>query len=102
MLVELADGRICVGREDYCNMDLAYAVTIHKSEGSTYRKVIIVLPEEARNMMSRRLLYTAVTRASESVLIYSENEAVDAAIENRRETIRQTCLANRTRVTCKK
>ena len=102
MLVELSDGRICVDREDYCNMDLAYAVTVHKSEGSTYRKVIIVLPEEAQNMMSRRLLYTAVTRASESVLIYSENEAVDAAIENRRETIRQTCLANRTRVTCKK
>lgn len=102
ILVELADGHISVGREDYCNMDLAYAVTVHKSEGSTYRKVVIVLPDEARNMMSRRLLYTAVTRASESVLIYSENEAVNAAIENKRESARQTCLANRILVTCKK
>ena len=95
LLVEFAGGTICIRKEDYCNMDLAYAITIHKSQGSEFPIVHIVLPEDGRMMMTRRLLYTAITRAKQTVIIYNQGDSLRDAIANRAEKPRITMLQKR-------
>ena len=63
--------------------DTAWAITIHRSQGSEYRDVAVVLPTEAESrVLSRELLYTAVSRATESAQIWTSPEAVRAAAEH--------------------
>lgn len=68
----------------------AYASTIHRSQGSQYRSVTIVLPEADSPLLSRQLLYTAITRARDNVRIVATREAVTAAV--RREVRRASGL----------
>ncbi len=57
--------------------ETAYAMTIHKSQGSEYENVIIILPEDKTNqVLSRELLYTAITRARKKVIIYSKDDVL--------------------------
>lgn len=58
----------------------AYASTIHRSQGSQYRCVTVVLPEADSPLLTRQLLYTAITRARESVCIVATADAVSAAV----------------------
>jgi exodeoxyribonuclease V alpha subunit len=60
----------------------AYASTIHRSQGSQYRAVTVVLPEADSPLLSRQLLYTAVTRARDTVRIVGTSEAVSAAVRH--------------------
>ena len=92
ILVTFPEGDLYLDKEDYCYMELAYAITIHKSEGSEFSKVHIVLPEEAHHMMTRRLLFTAATRAKETGIIYNEGQCLQKAIENKAERERITLL----------
>ena len=63
--------------------ELAYAITVHKSQGSEYGNVLVVLPDDkAHPLISRQLLYTAVTRAKERAVILGMQEAIEAAIGN--------------------
>ena len=66
----------------------AYASTIHRSQGSQYRAVTVVLPESASPLLTRQLLYTAITRARDNVRIVGTVKAVSAGIgsEVRRAT----------------
>jgi exodeoxyribonuclease V alpha subunit len=57
-------------------------MTVHKAQGSEFDEVAIVLPSEANRVLSRELLYTAVTRARERVVIVSGVDAVVAAVES--------------------
>ena len=57
-----------------------HAMTIHKSQGSQFREVSVVLPPVGSPLLTRELLYTAVTRASESVLLVGTEDAVRAAV----------------------
>ncbi len=59
-----------------------YAVSIHKSQGSEFDRVVIVLPPQAGPLLTRELLYTAVTRARGSVEVWGRGELIAAAIEN--------------------
>lgn len=95
LLISLPEGELYISKEDYCNIDLAYAITIHKSQGTTFQKMHIVLPLSARNMMTRRLLYTAVTRAKHEVIIYNEGDSINQAICNESEQKRFTLLCRR-------
>ena len=67
-----------------------YAMTIHKSQGSEYSTVIIVLPEADSPILSRELLYTAITRARNRVIILANNEQLRRCIEKR--SVRQSGL----------
>jgi exodeoxyribonuclease V alpha subunit len=58
-------------------------MTIHKSQGSEFRRVAVVLPPSASRLATRELLYTAVTRARESLTVVGTWEAVDTALERR-------------------
>jgi exodeoxyribonuclease V alpha subunit len=61
------------------DIDLAYCISIHKSQGSEFQNVVLSLP--GVRTLSRNLLYTAVTRAKEKVVIESEYGAVFKAIQ---------------------
>ena len=71
----------------------AFAMSIHKSQGSEYQQVAIVLPDADHQILSRELLYTAVTRARASILLYASPEALARAIET--PTVRVSGLARR-------
>lgn len=66
------------------NLDLGYAMTVHKSQGSEYRKVFILFHHTHAVMMFRELLYTAVTRAREELVIICEADSLQKCISNPR------------------
>lgn len=76
-------------------LELAYAITIHKSQGSEYPVVILPVYSGPPMLMTRNLLYTAVTRAKQLVVIVGLRETVSAMIRNDREVGRYTGLAQR-------
>lgn len=74
-------------------LDLAYAITIHKSQGSEYPAVVIPLLSGPKMLFNRNLLYTAVTRARKCVTIVGSEATVQAMIENESELKRYSGLA---------
>ena len=74
---------------------LAYAMSIHKSQGSEYESVITCLLKEHGPMLQRNLLYTAVTRAKKKLWLVGEDEAVKAAIAEEASCKRVTLLAEK-------
>ncbi len=65
---------------DHC--EEAYAITIHKSQGSSYDNVLVTLPDDLDNpLLTRNLLYTGITRAKKTCLIWATRESVEKAIE---------------------
>lgn len=74
---------------------LAYAVTIHKSQGSEYPIVVMPFTMSHFVMLQRNLLYTGVTRAKKILVLVGEKKAVYYAIKNETTTGRNTCLARR-------
>ena len=76
-------------------LELSYAVTIHKSQGSEYPAVILPLLTGPRMLFNRNLLYTAITRAKNCVTILGSSDTVRSMIENVSENKRYTALAQR-------
>ncbi|NCB91887.1 MAG: ATP-dependent RecD-like DNA helicase [Clostridia bacterium] len=76
-------------------LELAYAVTIHKSQGSEYPAVILPLLGGPRMLMSRNLLYTAVTRARKCVTVVGSEATFNEMIHNKQEKGRYTSLRER-------
>lgn len=64
------------------NIKLAYAISIHKFQGSESKNIILVLYYSHYTLLSKKLLYTAVTRASENLIIFGEKKAIEACINN--------------------
>lgn len=75
------------------DVDTAHVMTIHKSQGSQARTVTVLLPDEDSRLLTRELLYTAITRAQESVVLVGSEAAVRAAVN--RPTQRATGLRHR-------
>lgn len=86
--------------EDINQLDLAYANTVHKSQGSEYDYLIIVLDKSHFNMLSRDIIYTAITRAKKMVVIISEDGAMEIAVNNNKSKKRKTDLIAKMK-TCK-
>ena len=80
------------GPDEMLSIDLAYATTIHKSQGSEYPMVIILILDEANIMLQRNLIYTAITRAKEKVIIVGQKEAFFRAIHKVDVAKRNTTL----------
>ena len=76
-------------------MELAYAITIHKSQGSEYPAVVIPILGGPRMLMNRNLLYTAVTRAKKCVTLVGSKETVYQMIGNVHEQKRYSGLCQR-------
>lgn len=87
------EGRICLYNSAMLeNLELAYAVTVHKSQGSEFDVVILPLLGGFDKLYFRNLLYTAVTRAKKLLIIIGSSKRVEFMIENNRRTYRYTCL----------
>ena len=76
-------------------LELAYAVTVHKSQGSEYPAVVIPLLNGPKMLMNRNILYTAVTRAKKCVCIVGTEEVFYGMVENGNEQRRYSTLAKR-------
>jgi len=76
-------------------LDLAYAITIHKSQGSEYKAVIIPIFSGPPMLMNKNLLYTAVTRAKELVIIIGLSKMLYSMIKNKQKTERFSALSYR-------
>jgi exodeoxyribonuclease V alpha subunit len=63
--------------------ETVYAMTIHKAQGSEFRRVLMILPPEFSRVMSRELIYTGVTRAREQVEIWGAEEVFVRSVERR-------------------
>jgi exodeoxyribonuclease V alpha subunit len=81
--------------KDLDNLTLAYAMTIHKSQGSEYPAVVIPLAGEQTIMLERSLLYTAVTRGKSLVFLVCQPNALDRAVKSHRARTRITGLKKR-------
>ncbi len=74
------------------DLDLAYAITVHKSQGSEYPVVILVVPPTAPRLLTRNLLYTAITRARQLLILVSSRRILAGMIANRQTSQRYTML----------
>ena len=78
-------------------LELAYATTVHKAQGSEYPAVVIPLLGVPHMLRTRNLLYTAVTRAKKCVVLVGDHEVFQEMIDNQTEENRYTTLAQRIR-----
>jgi exodeoxyribonuclease V alpha subunit len=78
-------------------LSLAYATSIHKSQGSEYQAVVIPLAMQHYTLLQRNLIYTAVTRGKKLVIIIGQPKALAMAVKNKNATKRLTNLAARLR-----
>ena len=96
LTVDFGDGRVKeYAKPDLDRLDLAYAATIHKSQGSEYHTVIVNLQCAHAVMLTRPLLYTAITRAKMRVILVGERKALCMAIRRTDTERRGTQLAAR-------
>jgi len=87
------DGRAVTYDRDAANsLQLAYALTVHKSQGSEWPHVVVVCHSTHSYMLSRQLIYTALTRAKESVTIVGDRKGVKRALANATPARRNTLL----------
>lgn len=82
-------------KSELIELQLAYAMSVHKSQGSEYPIIILPLVESHFIMLQRNLLYTAVTRAEQRVILLGSKAALNTAVENDRTRRRYTLLAER-------
>ena len=92
------DGRpVSYSSADLFELQLAYAVTVHKSQGSEFPCVIIPMHNSHYVMLQRNLLYTAITRGKKLVIVIGQAKAVSRAMANDKVMDRNTMLAERLR-----
>jgi len=76
------------------DLELAYAMTVHKSQGSEFRCIVMPVVETYPILMTRNLLYTAVTRAKELVVLVGKKSALEYMIANQKEAMRYSALCD--------
>lgn len=94
-IVQIGPVTIDLTSDQFGDMALAYECTVHKSQGSEYEYLIVVLQQEAKGMMNRNLLYTAVTRAKKKIVVIYEGATLQKAIEEKTMTERNSHLVER-------
>ena len=87
------DGRVVTYTSDLFNeLELAYAMTVHKSQGSEYRAVILAAVSGAPMLLTRGVLYTAITRARSLLVIVGDRQVLERMVANDRQTRRYSGL----------
>ncbi len=96
MLIVDFDGRLAsYGFDMLGELEHAWAMTVHKSQGSEYRAVVLCLCEGPQQLLHRGVLYTAVTRARELLIVVGDDRVVDQMIDNHKQTRRYSGLRAR-------
>lgn len=97
ILVQFEDKRVSYDYSDLDELVLAYAISVHKSQGSEYPVVVLPLLKQHFVMLQRNLLYTAITRAKKLLVIVGDKKALAMAVRNARAQERYTSLQRRLR-----
>ena len=92
LVLDIRNEIIRIEKDLLGHVQLAYGMTIHKSQGSEFQNVIIVMPKEPASMLVRNLIYTGVTRAKKKVWIIDEQNALDIACKTNHTGCRNTTL----------
>ena len=91
--VQFDDGKIVkYKKEDIKDLDLSYAITVHKSQGSEFKCVIIPMMQVAPMLLTRNLFYTGVTRAKNLVILLGDKRYVKKMVDNNRANVRNSNL----------
>ncbi|WP_170292035.1 SF1B family DNA helicase RecD2 [Heliobacterium mobile] len=91
------NSRVAYGRSEWDQLTLAYATTVHKAQGSEYPVVVMPMTLQHRRMLRRNLVYTAVTRARDKVILIGIPDALSFAVTNEQDGYRYSSLPNRWR-----
>lgn len=75
IVIQFDDKEVTYHRNDYLNFTLAYCISIHKAQGSEFPNVILPVVSQHRRMLRKNLLYTAITRSTDSLIVCGEVEA---------------------------
>ena len=95
------DGRICTyGFTNLNEIEHAWAITVHKSQGSEYKAVVFALSNSSRMLLSRDILYTAVTRARNLLILVGDDEIAKIMIDNSKKANRYSFLRYRIKNNC--
>lgn len=92
LLVKVDDNLLEIEGDDLLDIDVAYSITTHKSQGSECETAIVVVPAEPKGMLDRSMIYVAVTRAKKNVIVISEGDSLETAILNDKKSDRITGL----------
>lgn len=87
-------------RDKFENISLAYALTVHRTQGSEYKEVILIIHEMHRVMLTKRLFYTGISRAKKMIKIIGTKKAVEKAVKNTVEKPRNSLLRLRIQNEC--
>lgn len=95
------DGKTAeIAFDSLIELEHAWAITVHKAQGSEYRAVILALNPGSQMLMTRGVLYTAVTRAKELLILVGDDQTAYQMIDNFRQSKRYTALRVRLRMLC--
>ena len=81
-------------KEDLKDLELAYAITVHKSQGSEFDAVVLTMFRHQKQLCYRNLLYTAITRAKKMLIVVGDEQTMGEMIENNRKTLRYSGLSH--------
>lgn len=81
--------------DDLKNVQLAYAMTIHKSQGSEYDQIFLLLPNEHVNMMNKQLVYTAMTRVKSHLTVAGDTDTIQNALSAEKQIVQFSALSKR-------
>lgn len=95
VIVEFDDGMVTYDKSCISDLELFYAGTVHRAQGSEFPVVVMPLPPEHYILADRRLLYTAVTRARKKVITFTDERTLRAVIKSTRSSMRYTRLRSR-------
>lgn len=92
--IDFPQGRVVFQAADFIDLAHAYAVTVHKSQGSEYPAVVLIASTQHYMMLQRNLLYTGLTRARKTMVFLGSRKAIAMAVSNNRIKMRNTILAS--------
>jgi exodeoxyribonuclease V alpha subunit len=95
IIVNFEGEDVTLPKEAIEDMTLGYAMSVHKSQGSEYKHVLLCLPDKPENMLKRNIVYTAVTRAKCDLTILEMKGAMAKAVDTNLELFMQTGLKNK-------
>ncbi len=95
LTVAYDDRQVAYESEEFEDLTLAYAISVHKSQGSEYPAVVIPLMSQHYPLLQRNLLYTAITRGKKLVIIVGSRQALNRAVQNDKQRNRLSLLDKR-------
>ena len=88
-------GEVIFNKKEFMSLDLAYAITTHKSQGSEYTSVIVAIDDSSYIMNNAEVLYTSVTRAKKNCILLGTNSAIRHCISHKEMNTKQTYLLDK-------